>query len=72
MSSLVDFQIRDLCCNLAMVEPFDSELVNPASLDVRLGNVIKREGRICGPAAQRTRWIEHYVEDAILFLPKVP
>lgn len=63
MSSLVDFQIDDLCRHLALVEPYDRELVNPASLDVRLGNVFKREGRICGPVSERTRWIQRYVED---------
>lgn len=63
MSSLVDFQIDNLCRNMALVEPYDRSLVNPASLDVRLGNIIKREGRICGPIDQRKRWIERYVED---------
>jgi dCTP deaminase len=38
---LADFQIRALCEGPApMVAPFDPELLNPASLDVRLGPVI--------------------------------
>lgn len=36
---LVDFQIRNLCqlAKAPLVSPFDEALVNPASLDVRLG-----------------------------------
>jgi dCTP deaminase len=36
---LADFQIRALCQS-GMVEPFDPSLVNPASLDLRLGDNI--------------------------------
>lgn len=43
MSVLPDFQIRQLC-EAGMVEPFDPALVNPASLDVRLGNTLLVEG----------------------------
>lgn len=39
MTILVDFQIRNLC-ETGMVSPFDPTLVNPASLDVRLGGNI--------------------------------
>lgn len=60
MSSLVDFQIRDLSRNLGMVEPFESEQVCPASYDVRLGNMFKREGRICGPDPKR--WTDCHLE----------
>ena len=37
---LVDFQIRNLCqlAEAPLVSPFDEALVNPASLDVRLGS----------------------------------
>lgn len=39
---LVDFQIRNLCSQVErpMVSPFDPELLNPASLDVRLGDTM--------------------------------
>lgn len=39
---LVDFQIRNLCqlADAPLVAPFDEGLVNPASLDVRLGNTL--------------------------------
>lgn len=36
---LCDWQIRALC-EVGMVSPFDEQLVNPASLDVRLGGTL--------------------------------
>ena len=39
MSILVDHEIRELC-EAGMVSPFEPKLINPASLDVRLGNKI--------------------------------
>ena len=42
MSVLVDFQIKALAENGA-VDPFDPSLLNPASLDVRLGKVLMIE-----------------------------
>lgn len=39
VSVLPDHQIKALCLS-GMVKPFDSELLNPASLDVRLGNEV--------------------------------
>lgn len=38
MAVLCDWQIRDLCAGSQMVTPFDEALLNPASLDVRLGD----------------------------------
>lgn len=63
MTSLVDHQIRTLSREMGLVEPFEAEQVCPASYDVRLGNHIKTEGRICGPLAERSRWIDHHLED---------
>lgn len=40
MSTIVDHQIRQLCRDMGLVEPFDPEMVNPASIDVTLGNEI--------------------------------
>jgi dCTP deaminase len=37
MSVLADWEIRSLCEASRMVLPFDEKLLNPASLDVRLG-----------------------------------
>ncbi len=42
MSILPDHQIQILC-NAGMISPYDPELVNPASLDVRLGNEVMVE-----------------------------
>ena len=39
MTVLADFQIRALC-ETGMVTPFDPALINPASLDLRLGSNI--------------------------------
>ena len=35
---LPDYEIHELCSKHAMVMPFDPELVNPASIDVLLGD----------------------------------
>ena len=40
MATIVDHQIRDLCRKMGLVEPFLPELVNPASIDVTLGEEI--------------------------------
>ena len=63
MSNLVDHQIANLCTGMGLVEPFNREMVNPASIDVTLGNVFQTEGLICGPQEMRTRWIEQRLED---------
>jgi dCTP deaminase len=43
MSTIVDWQIRELCRSSGLVEPFDVEMVNPASIDVTIGDHIKVE-----------------------------
>ena len=43
MSVLCDWEIRTLCGSGGAVSPFSMEFVNPASLDVRLGNNIMVE-----------------------------
>lgn len=63
MSSIVDFQIRELCRNSGMVDPFNSDLINPASIDVRLGNMIKAEGQTHGPSDRRREWIDYHLND---------
>ena len=40
MATIVDHQIRDLCRKTGLVEPFSPEMVNPASIDVTLGETI--------------------------------
>jgi dCTP deaminase len=40
MATIVDYQINRYCRTMGLVEPFDPEMVNPASIDVTLGNQI--------------------------------
>lgn len=40
IATIVDYQIRRLCRTQGLVEPFDPEMVNPASIDVTLGDEI--------------------------------
>jgi len=40
MATIVDHQIRNLCRMKGLVEPFCPEMVNPASIDVTLGDEI--------------------------------
>lgn len=37
---LVDYEIEELCRSMQMVEPFDPALINPASIDIRIGTSI--------------------------------
>ena len=69
MSTLVDHQIRDLCRKSGLVEPFDADLINPASIDVTLGNTIFVEGRICGPEHERSRWRTVDISEGFMFSP---
>lgn len=69
MTSLVDFQIRELSRTAGLVEPFDPDMVNPASIDVTLGKQIWVEGRVCGPQETRKRWIEHTIEGEFELFP---
>lgn len=68
MSTIVDHQIRNLCRESGLVEPFNPDLVNPASIDVTLGDRILVEGRICGPEHERTRWITKDLEGSTYVL----
>lgn len=43
MASIVDWQIRSLCRYKGLVEPFDPEMINPASIDITLGSLIRVE-----------------------------
>ena len=45
MATIVDHQIRQLARQMGLVEPFKSEMVNPASIDVTLGPLIRVESR---------------------------
>lgn len=43
MSTIVDLEIRQLCRSTGLVEPFNPDHLNPASIDVTLGDIIKVE-----------------------------
>lgn len=50
MSVLVDYELKQLCLEENLLVPFDEELLNPASIDVRIGNSAKFE-------VPRWRWL---------------
>ena len=52
MSVLCDWEIKARCQKSQMVVPFDAELLNPASLDLRLGLYLMVEN-ICDPELLR-------------------
>lgn len=41
---MMDHMIRELCKRHPLVTPYDPEMINPASLDLRLGDHLKIEG----------------------------
>jgi dCTP deaminase len=60
MAILPDWRIRALCTGAApMVAPFDPELLNPCSLDVRLGNKILIESCQADWVPYDLRLMEH-------------
>jgi dCTP deaminase len=61
MAVLCDWEIKARCQKSQMVVPFEPELLNPASLDVRLGNFLMVEN-ICDPELLRID-ISHRTED---------
>jgi dCTP deaminase len=63
VSTIVDLQIRHLCKMSGLVEPFNPEMVNPASIDVTLGSTILREG-----GAGEERWVEVDIENGVYSL----
>ena len=64
---LPDFQIAELC-RAGMVTPFDPELLNPASLDVRLGHTLLVESAE-SPEMVRYPLHQHHELDPYLFVP---
>lgn len=63
MSSLVDHQLRNLCKMSGLVEPFDPEMINPASIDVTLGPTLLREG-----GSGEERWVEVDIRNGVYSL----
>jgi dCTP deaminase len=64
---LADFQIRALC-EIGMVTPFDPALINPASLDLRLGDNILIESAE-GPGLVPYSLASHTAEDPYRLVP---
>lgn len=68
MSVLADWEIRSLCQASQMVWPFDEKLLNPASLDVRLGSNLMIEVRD-QPELMRIDISERTENEPYLLLP---
>lgn len=64
---LADFQIAEYC-RAGMVTPFDAELVNPASLDLRLGNLLLIESAE-SPAMKPLSLTSYTQDDPFLLKP---
>ena len=62
MSTLVDHQLRYLCRSHGLVEPFDPDMINPASIDVTLGPMIKVENDNGG-------FTELYIDEQPFYMP---
>ena len=58
MSVLCDSQLIELCEEKALVTPFDVSLINPASIDLRVGFEYRFEKRYLGPSPTDTLWDE--------------
>ena len=63
MATLVDHQLRNLCKQRGLVEPYTPEMINPASIDVTLGPTLLVEGR-----PGRERWVEVDIENGVYSL----
>lgn len=63
--TIVDHQIRQLCRDMGLVEPFDPDMINPASIDVTLGKTLRREGN---PAKGESRWEKVDIENGVYSL----
>lgn len=63
MATITDHQIRALCREQGLVEPFVPELVNPASIDVTLGPTLLVEGK-----PGEDRWVEVDITNGVYSL----
>ena len=68
MAVLCDWEIRARCLKGQMVVPFDSELLNPASLDLRLGDHLMVEN-ICDPELIRIDISDKTQDDPFMLQP---
>ena len=68
MSVLCDWEIKARCQKSQMVVPFDAELLNPASLDLRLGLYLMVEN-ICDPELLRIDISDRTEDDPFMLQP---
>ena len=68
MSVLCDWEIKARCQKSQMVTPFDAELLNPASLDLRLGLHLMVEN-ICDPELIRVDISGRTEDDPFMLQP---
>ena len=68
MTVLCDWEIRARCGKNGMIAPFDSELLNPASMDVRVGLHLMVEN-ICDPELLRIDISGRTKDDPFLLEP---
>ena len=68
MSVLCDWEIKARCQKSQMVAPFDPELLNPASLDLRLGLHLMVEN-ICDPELLRIDISDRTADDPFMLQP---
>ena len=68
MSVLCDWEIKARCQKSQMVVPFDAELLNPASLDLRLGLYLMVEN-ICDPELLRVDISGRTEDDPFMLQP---
>jgi len=68
MTVLCDWEIKARCQKSQMVAPFDPELLNPASLDLRLGLYLMVEN-ICDPELLRIDISDRTKDDPFMLQP---
>jgi len=68
MTVLCDWEIKARCQKSQMVVPFDAELLNPASLDLRLGLYLMVEN-ICDPELLRIDISDRTEDDPFMLQP---
>ena len=68
MAVLCDWEIKARCQKSQMVAPFDPELLNPASLDLRLGLHLMVEN-ICDPELLRIDISDRTADDPFMLQP---
>jgi dCTP deaminase len=71
MTSLCDFQIRQLARDTGLIEPYNPEQLNPASYDVTLGNKILVEVNtgLNHQPVEADRWLEVDISETPYMLP---